>query len=84
MIPQLLIDDFPDTIDNQEYTKKLHKAIYKIYPSNDVPHNHNSYQKTLKLRSCQKVWIRVDSVRRTLEAPWNFRISATYSKVLPK
>ena len=47
--------------DERDFTKKITKSAKSYVPEN--------------LQTCDKVWIRVDRVRRTLEAPY----SGTYT-----
>lgn len=65
MIPQLLIGNTNDTIENEEFAKKLHVEYLKLTSNN--PHKYNSYQKMYlaeKLKTCWKVWISVDRIHR--------------------
>ena len=73
LLPQLLIDSTSEEAKTQNFTRDLHKTMSQ-FDVKDFTKRVNKSAKSYvpeKLQTCDKVWIRVDRVRRPLEAPYS-------------
>ena len=81
LVPQLLIDPTKD-LDcdlSSEFIKELAKTMSKIDMNNfteSKPHGESKSFVPKDLSTCDRVWVRVDRVRKSLEAPYTgpFRV----------
>ena len=73
MLPQLLIDSTSEEAITQNFTRDLHKTLSQFDVRDFTKRVNNSVKSYVpeKLQTCDKVWIRVDRVRRSLEAPYS-------------
>ena len=73
LLPQLLIDSTSEEAITQNFTRDLHKTMSQFDVrdfTKRITKSAKSYVAE-KLQICDKVWIRVDRVRRPLEAPYS-------------
>ena len=73
LLPQLLIDSTSEEAITQNFTRDLHKTMSQ-FDVRDFPKRSTKSAKSYvpeKLQTCDKVWIRVDHVRRPVEAPYS-------------
>ena len=73
LLPQLLIDSTIKESITQNFIRDLHKTMSQFYVK-DFIKRVTKFAKSYvpeKLQTCDKVWIRVDRVRRPLEAPYS-------------
>ena len=70
LLPQLLIDSISEAAITQNFTKDLHKTTSQFDVRDFTKRVHKSAKSYVpeKLQTRDKVWIRVDRVRRPLEA----------------
>ena len=73
LLPQLLIDSTSEEAITENFTRDLHKTMSQ-FDVRDFTKGVNKSAKSYvpeKFQTCDQVWIRVDRVRRPLEAPYS-------------
>ena len=73
LLPQLMINTENTETVTQNFTRELHKTMAK-FDLTDFSNREKSTKTPYvldQLQTCDKVWIRIDRVRKPLEAPYS-------------
>ena len=73
LLPQLMVNTENTETVTQNFTRELHKTMAK-FDLTDFSNREKLTKKSYvpdQLQTCDKVWIRIDRVRKPLEAPYS-------------